>query len=279
MSCATINSQPVRLIVTVGNLPEGYCPATFQQFANDFAARLIVTPNQNNSTFVTGSIEPTSNIGPWLKDCVEWFVFDDSTGRYRPIPKGGFDNMQYFTASSSFVVPDNIFKLKISAFGAGGGGFFDGGALSSGAGGGGAYGLAIRSVIPAQVITLTVGTGGSAGNPGTTGGSTTVLGMTAGGGAGGTATSNGSGAGGVATGFDVNLSGQFGQSNVTGANAESDANGGDAGGWGGKGGVTAFNNAATGRNGTAPGGGGSGAANAAVATAGDGANGAILIEW
>lgn len=279
MSCVTLNSQPVRLVVTVGSLPEGYCPESFQQFANDFAARLIVTPNQNNSTFVTGSIEPSSNVGPWLKDCLEWFVFDDATGRYIPITKGGFDNMLYYTASNTFVVPDNIFKIKVTAFGAGGGGFSDGSSISTGAGGGGSFGVAIRAVTPGQAITLTIGTGGSAGNPGTSGGGTTVLGMTAGGGAGGTGTSNGSGAGGTAAGFDINLSGQFGQSNVTGSNVQAHANGGDAGGWGGKGGVTAFNNANTGRNGTAPGGGGSGAANATVATAGNGADGAILVEW
>lgn len=85
MSCTTFNQQPVRLAVSMGALPEGFCPASMQELAQAIADRLIVTPNQQFSTFVTGSTAPPSNQGPWFKDCEEWFVFDDATGTYVPM--------------------------------------------------------------------------------------------------------------------------------------------------------------------------------------------------
>lgn len=85
MACTTFNQQPVRLAVTMGALPEGFCPSTIQEMAQAIADRLIITPNQQFSTFVIGSIAPPSNQGPWFKDCEEWFVFDDATGTYVPM--------------------------------------------------------------------------------------------------------------------------------------------------------------------------------------------------
>lgn len=83
MSCTSFSQQPVRLTVTFGALPEGFCPATIQEMLQAFADRLIITPNQQFSTFVIGSVAPTSNQGPWFKDCEVWYVWDDATASYR----------------------------------------------------------------------------------------------------------------------------------------------------------------------------------------------------
>lgn len=274
MSCDSLNTQAVQLNVSVASLPEGFCPANMQELANAIAARLIISPSTEFNTFAIGSTAPASNVGPWLKDCLEWFVFDDSTASYIPITKGGFNTMQYFTSNATFTVPDFIYKLKIHAFGAGGGGFnTDGGGSTGSAGGGGAYGLSIVDVIPGQSIPLVIGMGGTVGANGT---ATTILGGSAGGGAGATAVSI-SGDGGTATGFDVNLSGQGGECNSGGSSNEGGCSGGDAGGWGGKGGSIKSNLVS--RPGTSPGGGGSGGSNSAGSVAGVGANGAILIEY
>jgi hypothetical protein len=279
MSCATQSSQPIRLTVTVGNLPEGYCPANFQQFATDFAARLIVTPNQNNSTFVTGSVEPTSNVGPWLKNCLEWFVFDDATGRYVPTRKGGFDTAEYFTSNGTFIVPDFIYKLKVQIWGGGGGGASFSGGVQGAGGGAGGYCMAIFTVAPGQAIPLVIGAGGAGGgSPAGSGGTTTFLTMSAGGGTGGTtsgATSTG-GNGGTATGGLINIRGQGGQSPTTGN--VTDGAGGSAS-LGGTGGVLSPTQANA--NGQVPGGGGCGevTGTAPVGLVGNGAGGSILIEY
>lgn len=278
MSCNTLNQSAIQLDVSVGNLPEGFCPASMQELANAIGARIIISPSETFNTFAIGSTAPTTNVGPWFKDCEEWWFFDDETASYRPIAKGGFDIQEYKTSSGSFVVPDGIFKLRVTAFGAGGGGFDDGSSFSSGAGGGGSYGMSIVDVTPGQSIPYTIGTGGVAGNPGTAGGATTFLTFTAGGGSGGTAIVT-AGAGGTATGFDINLSGGYGMANTTGSANEANCAGGSAGGWGGKGGAAGANASTVGRNGLAPGGGGSGSVNGGTTTAGNGADGAILIEY
>lgn len=282
MSCNTLNRQAIQLGVAAASLPEGFCPATFQELFNAMAERLIISPSTTFNTFAIGSTAPASNVGPWLKDCTSWFVFNDVTASYVPTNKGGFDNQQYITASTTFVVPDFIYKLKIEAFGAGGGGCAWNAASVFGGGGGGAYGCSIVAVTPGQSIPIVIGAAGaggagSGGASGAAGGSTTILGGTAGGGGGSTSTV--SGAGGTATGFQINLNGQYGQFNATGSAAVSEAEGGDAAGWGGKGGASTGNASHVGRNGTAPGGGGCGGINGADFTSGNGADGAVLIQW
>lgn len=82
MSCTSFSQQPVRLTVTFGALPEGFCPKSIQEMLQAFADRLIITPNQQFSTFVVGSVAPTSNQGPWFKDCEVWYVWNDATASY-----------------------------------------------------------------------------------------------------------------------------------------------------------------------------------------------------
>lgn len=271
-----MNIGAVQLDVSVASLPEGFCPANMQELANAIASRLIISPSTEFNTFAIGSTAPASNVGPWLKDCLSWFVFDDATATYVPITKGGFDSLQYITANTTFTVPDFIYKLKIHAFGAGGGGSSTtGGAAIGSGGGGGAYGLSIVDVTPGQAIPIVIGTGGATGANGT---DTTILGKTAGGGTGSSAI-NISGVGGTATGFDVNLSGQSGMANSASEAGFAGCPGGDAGGWGGKGGTTLTATPSNGGPGTSPGGGGSGGNSGAASVGGAGAGGAILLEW
>lgn len=274
MSCETLTSQQTRFNVSAGALPEGFCPATLQEFFEAMVARMIIGTNQQFSSFVIGPNEPTSNQGPWLKDCTEWFFFDDNTGRYIPQQKSGFNNEQFFAASGTFVVPDFIFKIRVTAWGAGGGGGDSGGGAGGG-GGGGAFTTKIIDVVPAQAITITVGAGGANGATGSNGGDTTVLTLVAGGGGGGVG-GGGSGAGGiggVATGGIMNFSG--------GVAPEGEPSAGALGGsspQGGMGGTTDFAlNRALAYNGGFPGGGGAGGA--VGATAGIGAGGAVRVEW
>lgn len=270
MSCPS--SQNARnFTVSAGSLPEGYCPTTWQQFLNDLAARLLVTSPLQNSSFATGSTAPTSNVGPWLKDCAQWFFFDDATGLYKIQEKGGFNNLQVFNSSSSFVVPDNIYKIMTEGWGGGGGGCNTSGGSSQPGGGGGGYGLLMASVTPGQSINFTIGTGGSAGVPGSNGGDTSILTMVCGGGKGAVVTSPAA-LGGVTTGATRGVNGGSGSISVGGLGGT----GGDAplGGQGGR-----IDSATqVGQNGISPGGAGAGGTNSNNA-GGTGAAGQILIWY
>ena len=71
--------------------------------------------------------------------------------------------IQFFTTSGTFTPPAGVTKVIVRAWGGGGGG---GSGVSQGAGkngGGGAFVYASATVTPSQPITVTVGTGGTAG--------------------------------------------------------------------------------------------------------------------
>lgn len=76
--------QITRLNVTAGHLPQGYQLSTYDNLLQDFAARLVVSPNQAYSTFFYGPTAPTTDQGPWFNTLLnEWWVWDTSIGAYR----------------------------------------------------------------------------------------------------------------------------------------------------------------------------------------------------
>lgn len=64
-------------------------PVTFdgspQDLFNEAIRRMrIVSPTGTNFIFI-GDVEPTSNVGPWLKGGTQWWVWDDGINRYQPL--------------------------------------------------------------------------------------------------------------------------------------------------------------------------------------------------
>lgn len=119
-------------------------------------------------------------------------------------PTGGTNVAK--TSGTSYTVPAGITTLKIWAIGAGGGGAGSTNVDSTSGGAGGAGGVVYRTfaVTPGQVITYSLGTGGTGGtntNGGSAGGSTTAtvggVTVTANGGSGGQYNNNATGAGGT----------------------------------------------------------------------------------
>jgi hypothetical protein len=72
------------LLVQMGAIPPTF-EGTPQELAEEMVRRmLIVSPSGTNFIFI-GDVEPTSNVGPWLKNGISWFVFDEDTKRYVPL--------------------------------------------------------------------------------------------------------------------------------------------------------------------------------------------------
>lgn len=71
------------------NIEMGALPAsvlwTPQQLGDAIAERLRITTQQTFALFVSGSTEPSSNVGPWLRNGTEWYVWSDILGAYEPI--------------------------------------------------------------------------------------------------------------------------------------------------------------------------------------------------
>lgn len=190
--------------------------------------------------------------------------------------------MAKFTTSGNFTVPAGVYFIRRRVWGAGGAG---GGAKGTGAGaggGGGAFAEDVLAVTPGQVLPVTIGAGGvgAAGANGTSGGTTSMSGITCPGGSYGTygdsAASTGFGYGGIPTGGTVARQGGNGQGASAAGGTLLGGMGGASYGSGSAPFVTGVT--ANGVSGSFPGqGGGGGIGDGAIG--GSGAPGEIDIYW
>ena len=138
----------------------------------------------------------------------------------------GTGQFVYFSASTTWTVPEGITRIRVVCFGAGGGGgdpYRNYNAPSTtittanngGEGGPGSFSCGLATVVPEESVPVSVGVGGNAAQAG---GTSSCKGVTAGGGRGGTNGTSvgqgGNGSGGIATGGISNFSGDFGESAV-----------------------------------------------------------------
>src|SRR5262245_792106 len=57
---------------------------TVQDLFEEMIRRLSILSPVGTNFFVVGDVEPSSNVGPWLKNGTQWWVFSDAEGRYVP---------------------------------------------------------------------------------------------------------------------------------------------------------------------------------------------------
>jgi hypothetical protein len=76
------------------------------QLSEAIAARLSIDSIESISFFVTGSIAPTSDVGPWLKNGTTWYVWDNGVGAYVPQPLE-FESIKYTTEAIANVTSTN----------------------------------------------------------------------------------------------------------------------------------------------------------------------------
>ena len=192
--------------------------------------------------------------------------------------------VQTFSSSGSFAVPLGVTQVEVEVWGGGSGSFASVSGLPSGGGSGGGYARKlVTGLTPGQVISVTVGAGGTGGTtagvvaqPGgasnfgqfvsATGGSLNYLASAA-------APENGATPGGIGVGGDVNFAGSAGQAGIS--------NQGGLGGASPIGG--AQNSGTTGNVGIFPGGGAAGAGTGSSGTAAfngaAGAGGLVVVRW
>ncbi len=87
-----------------------------QQLATAIVARLTAVSANTLSFFASGSVAPTSNVGPWLKNNQTWYVWSDTLATYVPEVIEPASLGYTFSASA----PDhNIFKFWFKLDGSG----------------------------------------------------------------------------------------------------------------------------------------------------------------
>lgn len=184
----------------------------------------------------------------------------------------GTGSQAYTTGSGTFTVPADVTNLYVSVCGAGGGG---GGGSDYGSGGGGSGGWYVEqqlSVTPGQVLSYSVGAGGTGSGSGTAGGNTTFGSLTCTGGAGGTRD---------ARGVNGTPAGQEGQpgSLYTGVGGVAGQGGSTPFGSGGNGGIGGGPGGSGPAGGSASGYGSGGGGGCNNASGGNGTGGYINIRW
>lgn len=73
----------IQLTFRAAPLPTNF-DGTVQDFADAFVARLTAQSANNISFFASGPVMPTSNVGPWLKNNITWYVWSDTLATYVP---------------------------------------------------------------------------------------------------------------------------------------------------------------------------------------------------
>lgn len=184
--------------------------------------------------------------------------------------KLGVAGTNTYNSNSTFTVPAGVTQITVDAWGGGGGGAASTGNTSGGGGGGGGFARATFSVTPGQDYTITIGGGGTAGNPG---GLTQVSGngydiRATGGGSSTTEVAGTGGSGSFISGTFISTQSRVGGSGGAGLDGGGPPN--NRGGGGGGGSPTFSANGGPGGNGTTAAGGAGGTGQATGGTGGRG---------
>ena len=80
-------------------------PSTFKGTPNDLFTAMIqrmkvMSPNSSNFIFV-GDSEPSTDVGPWLRNGTQWWVFDKTQGRYVPLDISASAGVPFFIGNST----------------------------------------------------------------------------------------------------------------------------------------------------------------------------------
>jgi hypothetical protein len=110
-------------------LPQGF-KGTPQQWYEAILERIRIVAPFGFSTIVIGSLKPTSNQGPWLKDGTKWYVWDDDEADYVPLDITDSETPPYYVqADDPAGTPDSDGNYLTPIQGGPAGGPLDGGPL------------------------------------------------------------------------------------------------------------------------------------------------------
>jgi hypothetical protein len=103
--------QDTNLILQVARLRATF-KGTPDELVQEIVRRAkIVSPTGTNFIFV-GDTEPTSNVGPWLKDGTKWYVWDEDINRYVPLDISDSETIWFQTGNSVPITSDPPVWLK-----------------------------------------------------------------------------------------------------------------------------------------------------------------------
>jgi hypothetical protein len=89
---------------------------TPQEFADAFVARLSAESANDISFFASGTVAPTSNVGPWLKNDQIWYVWSDPLATYIP-QIIEFESLKYIASNAAPDQTKYVFWIELDGTG------------------------------------------------------------------------------------------------------------------------------------------------------------------
>lgn len=88
------------LIIQAAQLPPTFDGSPQELFAAMIRRMKIVSPSGTNFIFI-GDVEPSSNVGPWLRFGTQWWVYSTATNRYIPLDISASERHWFWTGSAT----------------------------------------------------------------------------------------------------------------------------------------------------------------------------------
>lgn len=92
--------QDTNLLIQMAPLPATFV-GTPQELAAAMVQRYKIVSPSGSAFFVISDVEPTSNVGPWLKGGTQWWVFSNVTNRYVPLDISASETRWYWMGNST----------------------------------------------------------------------------------------------------------------------------------------------------------------------------------
>lgn len=104
------------LVIQGAPLPPAFT-GTPQEFFDAILARMTIWTPLDQTTFVTGSVEPKYNQGPWLKNGTSWWVWSESASKYVPLDISDSVTIPYWVQTETPASGDPPIWFRLSADG------------------------------------------------------------------------------------------------------------------------------------------------------------------
>lgn len=92
--------QDTNLLIQAGQLPPTFSGSPQDFFSAMIRRMKIVSPSGTNFIFI-GDVEPSSNVGPWLKNGTQWWVYSTSINRYVPLDISASETHWHWTGNNT----------------------------------------------------------------------------------------------------------------------------------------------------------------------------------
>lgn len=97
--------QKTNLVIQMSRIPATF-KGTPDQLSQTMIRRMQILSPSGNSFIFVGDTEPTSNVGPWLRDGTQWWVFDEDIKRYVPLDISASETIWFHVGATTPATSD-----------------------------------------------------------------------------------------------------------------------------------------------------------------------------